>query len=357
MIETGEGYVPDFILDDRRSLIAEDEWESDKAEVVEIAAYYKRASAGVWTWLAVLTVALAAIALYGYRVLQYEDIRLAQIPAITKTLPAINQHIVGFEKQLKTWRSNQQALSAQMQTIDSSWKAALGRTSRQTHALAAQMQESLNKQINQRSAMFQNELTRLVNDRHSDQTRLAKIEDQLAESRFELESARQQYAQNLAALREQQDEQNRRIASLTSMLQTTQVSFEVQKNREVEVAPGVTLKLTKADVRRQLFDAWITSVSGNEKIYAENQGVLRPIVFYPREGGEAVKLVVTQIAPKGARGYLLIPAQAGEPLPSFSKVITTDDRPDSAAILPIKGNAAPELLVTDIETTTSNLQH
>ena len=62
MIETGEGYVPDFILDDRRSLIAEDEWESDKAEVVEIAAYYKRASAGVWTWLAVLTVALAAIA-------------------------------------------------------------------------------------------------------------------------------------------------------------------------------------------------------------------------------------------------------------------------------------------------------
>ena len=342
MIETGEGYVPDFSLDDRRSLSAEDEWESDKAEVVEIAAYYKRASAGVWTWLAVLTVALAAIALYGYRVLQYEDIRLAQIPAITKTLPAINQHIVGFEKQLKTWRSNQQALSAQMQTIDSSWKAALGRTSRQTHALAAQMQESLNKQINQRSAIFQNELTRLVNDRHSDQTRLAKIEDQLAESRFELESARQQYAQNLAALREQQDEQNRRIASLTSLLQTTQVSFEVQKNREVEVAPGVTLKLMKADVRRQLFDGWISSVSGNEKIYVENQGVLRPVVFYPNEGGEAFKLVVTQIAPKGARGYLLVTAQGAQP-GIYSSTITGQDNPvGSAAFLPVSEKEAPD---------------
>ena len=309
MTPASERCSPEFILEDRGRVESADDWESDRAEADEVAAYYKRRAAGVWTALAVLVVALAAVTLYGYSVLRRQGIELRQIPVVAKSLPAISQRMVSIAKGLDAWRDNQVNLSAQVQKMDSAWMSQLGETRQQTRRMIAEAHGSLLKDMNQRTSGLQAQLSQLASDRNSDRARLAQLEQQLVEARYELENTQKKYASELVALREKQGEENREIGSLSSMLAVQQVTFEIHKNQTARVVPGVSLKLTAANVRRQQFDGWIQSASGNQNIFVQNQGVLRPVMFCPNDHDQAMELVVTKVAKDSVAGYLLIPAK------------------------------------------------
>ena len=61
-----------------------EDWETDRLEVEGIPAYYNRRSAGVWAYLAALTVALAVAVVYGYAVLNQESIQLGPVHTIAE---------------------------------------------------------------------------------------------------------------------------------------------------------------------------------------------------------------------------------------------------------------------------------
>jgi hypothetical protein len=309
MTHASERCSPEFILEDRGRVESADDWESDRAEADEVAAYYKRRAAGVWTAIAVLVVALAAVTLYGYSVIRRQGIQLSQIPVIAKSLPAISQRMVSIGKSLDAWRDNQVNLSAQVQNMDAGWMSQLGETRQETRRMIAQVHGTLMKDMNQRTSGLQAQLSQLASDRNSDRARLAQLEQQLVEARYELEDARKEYASELVALREKQGVENRELVSLSSLLAVQQVTFEIHKNQTAGVAPGVSLKLTAANVRRQQFDGWIHSTSGNQNIFVQNQGVLRPVMFCPNDHDQAMELVVTKVSKDSVAGYLLIPAK------------------------------------------------
>src|SRR5579864_6596485 len=79
-------------------------WKSHLEEVVEVPAYYKRKSAGIWACLAIIAVALVAAGAYGYSILRQQNVQLSQLPGVLRTIPQINQHLVSTDSLLTTTR-------------------------------------------------------------------------------------------------------------------------------------------------------------------------------------------------------------------------------------------------------------
>lgn len=306
MADASEGIAPMLNLDDRIQSRGKLDWESDRVEE-EVPTYYKRRSAGVWACLATLTVAFAVVVGYGYAVLNQENIQWEQIPGMARSLPAINQHLANFENRLVLSRADQQNLASQVQRIDAGSKAALDQTRQQTGRLVVQVRESLLKEINQQTAALQAQVSQLASERNADHQFLAQTEEQLAKARDELERTQRDYTLEMSVLREQQGEEHREIASISSSLPTRQVNFEIQKNQASQVAPGVSFRLTKSDVRHQRFDGLIESAPGKQAVSVQNQSVRNPIMFYPSDHGNGFLLVITRVDEKEADGYLLIP--------------------------------------------------
>jgi hypothetical protein len=335
MIEANEEYPPELILDDHHRSNTKKDWEADRAEADEIPAYYKRRSAGVWTCLAALTVALGIAIAYGYAVLEQEGVQLEQIPGLTKSLPPISQHLANLEKRLADSRVAQQGLASQVRNIDAESKGALAETRQHTGRLVAQMQQSLSKQINQQSAALQTQLSQLASDRATERVRLTQVEALLAQEHGELEAARANYARELAAVRNQQAVEHHELASLSSSLPTRQVAFDIQKNQPVEIAPGVFFQLTKADIGRQRFDGWIESRPGHQRVSVQGQGVRTPIVFFPSEDSTALEMVVTRINGIGAVGYVLTPA--GMASADQAHIVSAAENPVTVVTAPSTG--------------------
>lgn len=299
--------MPELILDDSKRYLAAEEWEDDQAS--EVSAYDKRKSAGVWTALATLAVAVAIMAGYGYFVLSQEDTQLAQIPALTNSLPAVGLHLSSFEKRLDAWLGDQQNLTAQVQRMDAGWKSAFGQAREHTSKLIQEAREGLRQELDHRTLALSAQISQMAAAQRAERTRLAEVEKQLDNTRQELASARQDYSRELSALRQQQHEDHGAIASLNNLLTTNQVTFEIQKDKEEEVVPGVSVHLTNTDVRFQRFDGWIELAPARQFIWVRGQGIQRPVVFYPDQRDEAYELVVTRVNQEGAVGYLVVPAQ------------------------------------------------
>jgi hypothetical protein len=332
MIQASERYAPEFEMDHLDRSQATRDWASDRPEVEDVPAYFKRRSAGVWTCLATLAVALAVVVVYGYSVLKQEGIQSEQVPGITKSLPAIAQHVSNLERRLADSRADQQNLTSAMQKIDAESMAALDQTRQQTGKQIASVKDALLKGLNQQTLVFQTQLSQLMSERNADRLQLAQVEEQLSKARYELETARKDYDSQVAALREQQGVEDRELASISNSLPTRQVAFEAQKNQAAEVIPGVTFQLTKTDVRHQRFDGMIVSTPGNQTISVQSQSVQSPVMFFPREQAKPYVMVVTSVNQKGVTGYLLIPAKSGTTEPT--DFISAADNPLSPTSIP-----------------------
>ncbi|HXW15456.1 MAG TPA: hypothetical protein VEN79_13185 [Terriglobia bacterium] len=338
MIQGNDRCAPEFEMDGIHRFEAARNWESDRPEMEDVPAYFKRRSAGVWTCLATLAVALAVVVAYGYSVLRQEGIQSEQVPGIAKSLPAIAQHVSNLERRLADSRAYQQNLASEMQKIDAKSMAALDQTRQQTGKQITSVKDALLKGLNQQTLAFQAQLAELMSERNANRLQLAQVEEQLSKARDELETARKDYESQVAALREQQGIEDRELASISSSLPTRQVAFEAQKNQAAEVIPGVTFHLTKTDVRHQRFDGTIVPTPGKQRISVQSQSVQSPVTFFPSEEVKPYVMVVTSIDQKGVTGYLLIPAKSGTM--ESTDFISAADNPLSPASIGLENNGA-----------------
>ena len=330
MLHSTEGSAPELNADNQARYHDMQDWKIDHAEVEDVPAYDKRRSAGIWACIATLTVALAVVVVYGYAVLKQEDTQIAQVSGMMKTLPAISQNVASFERRYLDLKAGEQNLLSQVQGVDAKSRVAIGQNRQQTDTLVAQMQRSLIKGLKERTVALQDQVSQMASERGSEQLRLAQVEEQLTQARYELEAARKDYTRQLAAVREQQSENHSEIASINNSLSTRQVTFEIQRYQDAAIAPGISFHLTRTDVRHQRFDGWIESSPGNQKVNVQSQGAGKPVIFYPSEQGKAFVMIVTRVDQKGASGYLLTPSGDRTEQPALISV--TDNQHVPAAV-------------------------
>ncbi|MBZ5564208.1 MAG: hypothetical protein LAP13_17515 [Acidobacteriia bacterium] len=335
MIEATERWSsnPAFVLDDSRNHQLDAELERDQAD--EIPAYHRRKSAGIWTAMASLALALAVLAAYGYAVLDNDNLQLSQLPRLAKSLSAVSLHSLDLERRLQDVSEYQKGLTARMQKADVAWQSGLDAARAQPAGLVAGLRVEFRRELDSRSSVLKAQIARMASDQDASRAQLAEVEQELARTRQELASVRRSQAQELAELRREQNVSHFEITSINNLLATNQVGFAIQKGQPAGVVPGVSLNLTGTDVRHQRFDGWIGFQPQGRTLQMRAQEVQQPFVFFPNPGGRAYELVVTQVDPGKVTGYLLVPAGANkETLASYvgPDPATTGEQPQNSTL-------------------------
>ena len=282
-----------------------EEWDSDQS--IDTPVYHRRRTAGLWTALASLAVALAVGAAYGYSVISKHKAELTWLYGRTSSYSIVRERVNRLEASLKEWTVRQESLAAHVKKMDAGWKSGLNDVRLHAAELVANAHEKDHDELNQRTAALSAQIAETTSRQHAELVHIAQLEKELAGTRQELASAKASYTRELAALQQQQVSNQRAISSLDNVLSTDEVDFEAKKNHDAEIVPGVSLHLTTTNIAHQLYGGWIWLTRSRRRIWIRRQVIESPQVFYPVPGGEAYELVVTRVNPKEIAGYLLVP--------------------------------------------------
>jgi hypothetical protein len=319
------GSVLNLAFEDRDVQRVEGEWERDLKG--EVTSYHKRKSAGVWTGLATLAVALAVAIGYGYTVMSDEDARLSQLPGLASSLSSLGLRASNLEKRLANWSASQQALAVRIQQVSGVLESGLEATQKHSEKLVAQVRADLQRQLAARTQGLEARLNQVATDQDAEQFKVAQLQEQLLRTRQELVAARESYARELAGLRAEQGQDRLELLSLFNQLKVHEVTFTIPNGQDQMVVEGISFHPTKTDVRRQRFDGWIEFSPGPSALQIRGQGVRQPILFRASPEDRDYQLVVTSINPAGVAGYVLVPSGARR------AILASDTRDDTTATI------------------------
>jgi hypothetical protein len=300
-----------------------EEWDGDQS--IDSLAYHRRGSAGLWTALAALAVALVVAAVYGYSVVSQHNSELMWLSGRMSSLGGLGDRADRIEQRFNDWRAKQASLAVQVQKMDADWKSGLDDVRLRAAAVVGSAVQKENSDVNLRTAALNAHIDEILSRQRADQVLVAQLERELANTRQELASTKVAYDRELAELRQQQVVSQQAVASLNNELSTDQLNFEVAKNRDEEVVHGVSLHLSGTDLAHQKFRGWIWMAGSGRRIWLHDHPAELPVTFYPKPDGVAYELVVTKVGPEDVAGYLLIPSDTNsqqEDVASNSKPIT-----------------------------------
>lgn len=280
-------------------------------------------------WAASLVVAAALIALgvigvsrYGRPVWQKHATLLAQVPGLQNSLTAAGNRIDAVEGKVRGWADDQDLLWKRIGRLESRMSSNLRVARKQAQELSAQAQRRMQEQLDQRTTALQTRLTQLETSQETERAQVVRLQKDVA-------AVRQQMADQMAGLRQdngrdftkldqqlsrldQQVSHSRRdLDTLAGSLERQRVDFEMGKRRSRELAPGISLAITRTDARYRRFDGWLWLLPDRRTVWVRGQSVQRPVVFYSKRDSRPHELVITQVTKDGVAGYLMLPGRRG----------------------------------------------
>ncbi|HEX5413614.1 MAG TPA: hypothetical protein VFZ27_17340 [Terriglobia bacterium] len=302
---------PEYTPLDDTEIHSSGEWDSEQS--VDAVVYHRRGTAGLWTALAVLAVALLVLAGYGYSVVSQQNSELSWLSGRMSSLGQLRSRADRMEKGFQDWQAKQAGLADRVQKMDSDWKSGLDDVRQRAAAMLGSAVQKENKDVSLRTAALNSQISQIASRQRADQVLVAQLQRELANTRQELASTRAAYNHELAALRQQQVVSQQAVATISDELSTSQVNFEVAKNRDEEIVQGVSFHLSGTDLAHQKFHGWIWMAGSGRRIWLNEQPAALPVTFYPKADGLAYELVVTQVKPDDIAGYLVVPSSANSP--------------------------------------------
>jgi predicted nucleic acid-binding Zn-ribbon protein len=293
-----------------------DDVELDSPEAADGFSYggapvhYKRRTRGLWTAFALLAVFVAAIAAYGYRVAYSQNSQLAWLPNLAKSISSLRERTDTLASNLKDWASKQEELSATLHNLKAGFASQLRSVREHADQVVAAASQKQRAELDQRTAALKSQIDEVESRQRADQIHMAKLDEEMASQHQELASARESSDRQIASLQQQQASAQGQIASINDAISTDQVDFEAEKNQDAEIVPGVSLHLTDTNISHQQYAAWVWLAGSRRRIWVRSQTVAAPLVFYPKDGGEAYELVVTRVNPRDVVGYMLVPSDS-----------------------------------------------
>jgi LPXTG-site transpeptidase (sortase) family protein len=83
------------------------------------------------------------------------------------------------------------------------------------------------------------------------------------------------------------------------------VPFEVSMNHSRQLAPGISIGLTRADAERKTVDGWMWVMPERRTIWLRDQSTRKPIVIYGSDGWKR-EIVIDSVTRNSMRGYLVL---------------------------------------------------
>ena len=103
------------------------------------------------------------------------------------------------------------------------------------------------------------------------------------------------------------------LQGLAQKVERQRVGFEVAKNRQQELVPGISLTVTRTDPQYQRFEGYLELVEDSRTLWLSKVAAQQAVPFYLKQGGQPYDLVVENVRRDGVVGYLLVPQDKGRP--------------------------------------------
>jgi sortase A len=84
--------------------------------------------------------------------------------------------------------------------------------------------------------------------------------------------------------------------------------FSVTTNHSRELAPGISIGLTRTDAAGHRVDGWMWVMPDRKTIWLREQSARQPVVFYGAHDGRRRELVITAVTKNSMAGYLVLPS-------------------------------------------------
>lgn len=251
--------------------------------------------------LAVLLVLLLlALGVYGYLTLEKLGIPLSQLPGVQETVGALEQRVTAAEQQLASWTSDRDQMSQRMSAVEGRVNRSLQQSDQRAQELTAQLHQRMQAELDQRTQSLEARLENLEIDRELERARVEGVEQQVTALRADT-------GRDLATLNDSLSRNERSVNELAQQFDRQRVDFELAEDRTQEVAPGISLRVTSADVSYQRVKGWLWLLPDRRTLWVRDLQAQQALVFYLRGSDVPHELVITQVNEGGVAGYLLLP--------------------------------------------------
>ena len=129
------------------------------------------------------------------------------------------------------------------------------------------------------------------------------MESQVADLRHDESLANQQIEGRIAGT-------ERRLDIVSYAVDKSRFDFEMYKDFDEQVAPGVTLHLTDVDRRFQNVSGWIWLVDDVRFLRIEDHPIQQSLVFYTHQDERPYELIFTRVTESAAVGYMRVPSDS-----------------------------------------------
>ena len=267
---------------------------------------------GLWVAFVLLACACVAAGVHGYRILRNTGIDVAQVPAMVRSLADLSGRLQAAERLIGAWAGDQKKLTDRLGVLERRLNSGLQKASQHADNATKQLEARIEDELDERAAVAEGRLDKLEVAQASNQAQFTQLRTELTNARQEIASLRQSSDSQFAGLNRHLEGSDGAVAALEHRLDRQKVDFEVAKNRDTALTPGVALKVTETNVRRQQFSGWIQLLPETRYLWVNEHGIQQPLAFYRQPDISRFDLVVTRVAGDSVVGYLLMPAANGK---------------------------------------------
>ena len=167
------------------------------------------------------------------------------------------------------------------------------------------------------------QLAKLETSGASDREKIARLQQELVQVRGQVNQQGQELAsvqgrvtqnaasseQEFAAVKSTRQQDRHDFDAYADKFAVKRMDFEVTKNHDSTVAPGIFLRVNGTDVSYQRVNGSILVAPGLHTIWLRQLKVQEPVFLTSFADGRTRELVITRVSKTGAVGYVLVPAQ------------------------------------------------
>lgn len=270
---------------------------------------------------------------FAYPTLKRNDSSLAKLGGVAKSVDTLGGRLDQQKSKLAEWSNSQDQMRDQLTVLGKDLRSRIDAARKQANRYADALFDRARKQEQTDSQEANAKLARLELSRDADQTQIAQLQEELARVRqdasqqaVDLNEVRRLIAENsatanqkLAGLEATQERARQDVDGIHDKLAVRRVDFEVNKGKNEELAPGISLQISGTDVSFRRVSGWMWVLPDRRTIWLRDQAAQEPVVFYGYPDGQKRELVITNVSKSSVTGYLLVPKGANEKEDAFAE--------------------------------------
>lgn len=277
-------------------------------------------------FLVLLAAGVVAVAWYAYPILGRHDSLLSQIPT---TLTDIRKDVSGLGDQAKAtdarvddWGNRQEELRSQLNKARGELMARIDSARKQAGDASAALIQRARSDFATQVDSIKTQLAKLETSGASDREQIARLQQELAQVRSQVSQQGQELAsvrgtvtqnaastsQEFASVKSTQQQDRHDFDAYADKFAVKRVDFEVTKNHDSAVAPGISLRVNSTDVSYQRLSGSVLAADGHTT-WLRQLKVQEPVFLTSFADGRTRELIITRVNKNGAVGYVLVPAQ------------------------------------------------